>query len=177
MENQILGIGSRVKHPQFGKGVVIQVSSESYEVTFIEYGTKRIMKTFEDLEIIEAAETPEDLVSYDKMEKRIIRILRYFSDIQETVDMARKWKGGKIVIEPGDPGMQGKEIPIDSFFHKIIMVRDRIRVMEQRINSSDLSNDDKVNLQQYITRIYGSLTTFNILFANKEDQFVGERTK
>jgi hypothetical protein len=78
------------------------------------------------------------------------------------------------VLEPGDKSLKSKEIPIDGFFHKIVMVRDRLRVMEQRINSSKLEEDEKVNLQQYITRIYGSLTTFNILFADKDDYFVGD---
>lgn len=81
-----------------------------------------------------------------------------------------------MVLKPGETGLKDKEIPIDQFFHKIVMVRDRLRVMEQRINSSKLDDEDKVNLQQYITRIYGSLTTFNILFRNKEQHFVGEKT-
>jgi hypothetical protein len=97
--------------------------------------------------------------------------------MQETVDIAKRWRGGRLILEPGDTSLKGKDLPIDTFFHKIVMVRDRIRVMEQRINSSNLSEDDKISLQQYITRIYGSLTTFNVLFENKEDQFVGDRSK
>lgn len=82
------------------------------------------------------------------------------------------------MLNPGDPNLTPKEIPISTFFHKIVMVRDRLRVMEQKINASDLLSDqEKVDLQQYITRIYGSLTTFNVLFKNKSDQFVGERSK
>ncbi|MFZ1255152.1 MAG: hypothetical protein WAR77_02315, partial [Saprospiraceae bacterium] len=72
-------------------------------------------------------------------------------------------------------GLKEKEIPIEKFFHKIVMLRDRLRVMEQRINSSNLTDEEKINLQQYITRIYGSLTTFNVLFRHKEHQFVGEK--
>ena len=90
--------------------------------------------------------------------------------------MGNRWLGGKIVLQPGDVSMKPKEIPIDVFFNKIIMLRDRLRVMEQRINAHDkLSEEDKINLQQYLTRIYGSLTTFNVMFKNNEDHFVGEK--
>ena len=82
-----------------------------------------------------------------------------------------------MILKPGEESLKSKEIPIETFFHKIVMVRDRLRVMEQRINSSKLTDEEKVNLQQYITRIYGSLTTFNILFKNKEDQFRGDGGK
>ena len=83
-----------------------------------------------------------------------------------------------MVLYPGDEGLKEKELPIETFFHKIVMIRDRIRVMEQRINSSkNLSDEEKINLQQYITRVYGSLTTFNVLFRYKEDSFVGEKSK
>ena len=80
-------------------------------------------------------------------------------------------------MEPGDTNLQGKELSIDSFFHKITMVRDRLRVMEQKVNSSNLEEQEKIDLQQYITRIYGSLTTFNVLFKLKTQQFVGQRSK
>jgi len=98
--------------------------------------------------------------------------------VQEVVPLGDKWKDGLMILQPGDTSLKSKEIPIDNFFHKIVMVRDRIRVMEQRINASKLlSDEDKVNLQQYITRIYGSLTTFNVLFKNKEDFFKGDSSK
>ena len=91
--------------------------------------------------------------------------------------MADKWKGGKLILDPGD-GTASNEMPIDTFFHKMVMVRDRIRVMEQKINSSkNLDDQEKVDLQQYITRIYGSLTSFNVLFKAKGDHFVGEKGK
>jgi len=102
-------------------------------------------------------------------------MLLSLTDIQHPVHMADKWKGGKLIFKPGNDSLKEKEMPIDAFFHKIVMVRDRIRVMEQRINASDLTDDEKVALQQYITRIYGSLTSFNVLFADKDEYFVGEK--
>jgi len=94
--------------------------------------------------------------------------------LQELLPMGEKWTGGKMILQPANPLLQGKEIPIETFFHKIVMLRDRLRVLEQNINSNaKLSDEEKVDLQQYITRIYGSLTTFNILFAEKDHYFVG----
>lgn len=83
-----------------------------------------------------------------------------------------------MLLKPGNPALQAKEIPVDTFFHKIVMLRDRLRVLEQNINAhSVLTDEEKINLQQYITRIYGSLTTFNVLFASKEDYFVGAKSE
>jgi hypothetical protein len=105
-------------------------------------------------------------------------MLKQWSDISEIIPIADRWKGGKIILEPKDTNLASKEIPIDTFFHKIVMVRDRVRVMEQKINSSKILDDqEKVDLQQYITRIYGSLTTFNVLFKIKEQQFSGAKSK
>ncbi|MFZ4412429.1 MAG: hypothetical protein ACOYOV_05035 [Bacteroidales bacterium] len=175
MKDTELGIGSRVKHPQFGKGVVVQLRSDAYEITFIETGTRQIMREYEGLEIIEAVETPDDFLTYEKIEKSMIRVLRRFSDIHETVPMGVKWTNGRLVMYPGDNSLKEKEIPIDAFFHKIVMIRDRVRVLEQKLNSSKLTDEEKVEMQQYITRIYGSLTTFNVMFKNKEDYFVGDK--
>ena len=175
MEDMELGVGSRVKHPQFGKGVIVQVRSDAWEITFIDHGMRIIQRDFEGMEILEAVETPVGTVTYEKLEKSLIRVLQRFSDNQEVVPLGSRWKGGKLVLFPGEPGLKEKEIPMETFFHKIVMVRDRLRVMEQKINSSNLTDDEKVELEQYITRIYGSLTTFNVLFKNKEDQFAGEK--
>ncbi|MCC7317540.1 MAG: hypothetical protein IT219_03350 [Bacteroidales bacterium] len=175
MSNDLtLGIGSRVKHPQYGKGVVIQVYTDSYEITFLDYGTKTILKSFQGIEILEFVSSETDLLSFEKVEKVFSRMIRKFSDLQEVVHIGNKWKGGIVLLQPGDRDLKPKEIPVDTFFHKIVMVRDRLRVMEQKINASALSDAEKVDLQQYITKIYGSLTTFNVLFAEKDDYFTGD---
>ncbi|TPN89025.1 hypothetical protein [Aquimarina algicola] len=169
----ILGIGSRIKHEKYGLGVVTNVTSKMYWVTFIENGLETI-DVNEDFEVIEGVEDEVDTISFYEVEKTLKQIIKNYSDISEIVTIADKWKGGKLILEPNDTNLASKEIPIETFFHKIVMVRDRIRVMEQKINSSSsLDDQEKVDLQQYITRIYGSLTTFNVLFKNKSHQFVG----
>jgi len=172
---KLLGIGSRIKHPEHGMGVVTNVTSKYYWVTFIEKGIETI-ELEEEIEIIESVEDEVDTVSFFEVEKMLKSILEKYSGIGPKVSIADKWKGGKLILEPGTQ-TQNKEVPIDTFFNKIVMVRDRIRVMEQKINSSNLEQSEKIDLQQYITRIYGSLTTFNVLFKNQSDYFVGEKTK
>lgn len=114
-----------------------------------------------------------DLGDLDKID-RIVRVAVRDELGIEPVAMAGKWEGGKVVIWPREEGLAAKELPIDALFHKVVMVRDRLRTLEQRINAHPkLSDEEKVELQQYITRCYGSLTTFNALFKDKEDQFKG----
>lgn len=177
MTDLTLGIGSRVKHSEFGAGVVIQVWSDAYDITFMDYGTRQIVRSADELEVLDFASPDPDLISYEQVERMMARVIRRFGDVQETVELGDKWKDGMLTLSPGDSALKGKTMSIESFFHKIVMVRDRLRVMEQRINSSKLSDEEKVNLQQYITRIYGSLTSFNVLFAEKSDCFVGDKGK
>ncbi|WP_372795046.1 hypothetical protein [Lutibacter sp.] len=172
---KLLGIGSRIKHTEFGLGVVTNVTSKHYWVTFIENGLETINLDSE-FEIIESVEDEVDTVSFFEVESTLRNMLKQWSDISEIIPIADKWKGGNLILEPKDTSLSSKEIPIDAFFHKIVMVRDRIRVMEQKINSSKLDDQDKVDLQQYITRIYGSLTTFNVLFKIKEQHFIGSKS-
>jgi hypothetical protein len=174
---QLLGIGSRIDHSEFGKGVITNVTSKHYWVTFMENGLETIGLDA-DFEVIEALEDEVDTISFSEVEQSLITILKRWSDASSITPIADKWKGGNLVLEPKDSSLSNKEIPIETFFHKIVMVRDRIRVMEQKINASkNLDDQERVDLQQYITRIYGSLTTFNVLFKSQSDNFVGERTK
>ncbi len=102
--------------------------------------------------------------------KEVVR--EVLNQYQAPVEMAGKWDGGMILLKPGDSSMQSKEIDIEGFFHKVVMVRDRLRVLEQKINANaKLSDVEKAEMQQYVTRCYGSLTTFNVLFKKEEDRF------
>jgi len=171
----ILGIGSRIRHATFGDGVVINVKSLGYVVTFLEHGVK-VIKLDTPFEIIEALEPDSDLVSLFDVEQSLNKILQKWLDSTETIALGDKWRGGKIILKPGRNDLSSKEMPIDGFFHKIVMMRDRLRVLEQRVNASQLLDDDKVNIQQYITKIYGSMTSFNVLFKQPEHYFVGEKS-
>jgi hypothetical protein len=176
MQKISLGIGSRVRHPQFGDGVIVQIKPEEYMITFMQHGMREIERTYDQLEIIDANDADNDLVSLADIEVLLVNVIRKYSDIQERVEMGNKWMGGTLTLKPGDTSLKSKEVPIDVFFGKIVMLRDRLRVLEQHINSNKkLSEEDKVDLQQYITRCYGSLTTFNVLFRYTTDQFVGEK--
>lgn len=173
---KLLGIGSRINHAEYGKGVVTNVSSKEYWVTFIDGGLETIDLDSE-FEVIEAAENEVDTISFYDVEQSLLSILKKWNGLGEPVAIGDKWKGGNMKLVPGQAGLAAKDVPIDVFFHKIVMLRDRLRVMEQKINASNLEEIEKVELQQYITRIYGSLTTFNVLFKSQSDYFVGEKSK
>ncbi len=168
---ELLGIGSRVEHPAYGPGVIIRLHEVAYDVCFMQYGIKQVGKTYSAWESIIERVEPQTEVDYSQAEQSLIRILENYNAIDNPVDLGDKWQNGTMLLKPFDPTLKAKEIPIETFFHKIVMIRDRLRVMEQRINSSGLTDEEKVNLQQYISRIYGSLTSFNILFKYKEDHF------
>jgi len=150
------GVGSRLQHTQFGPGVIVGVRYATYLISFIHHGIKEVAKLDPALE----------------------EIMPSWGGYAETVPLGDRWRGGSLILQPYDKSQKPKEMPIEDFFHKVVMLRDRLRVLEQNINShKGLSDEDKVNLQQYITRCYGSLTSFNLLFRNKEQYFVGEKGK
>jgi hypothetical protein len=122
-----------------------------------------------------ALDLPEEILSMTREEfaQAIREVLR-----EETlhVPLAPKWEGGMVLLKPRDTQMQPKEIPLDQLFHKVVMIRDRLRVLEQKINAHDkLTDAEKVDIQSYVTKCYGSLTTFNVLFRDEKDRFVGEK--
>ena len=176
-ENQLnLGIGTRLQHTQYGPGVVVGVRYATYLISFINHGIKEIDKTDPHLDEIIAENVTAEVETVSEVEKSLLKILRQWSDVTEIVPIGDKWIGGTMVLQTADKTLKPKEIPIDDFFHKIVMLRDRLRVLEQNINSNKkLSDEEKVSIQQYITRCYGSLTTFNVLFKNKEHWFVGDK--
>jgi hypothetical protein len=116
--------------------------------------------------------TPEHSNSTVDLELLLRRIIREESGIT-AVAPAEKWRGGTLVLRPGTPGLQEKSWPIETFFHKVVMLRNRLRTLEQQVNAADLADDVKIRLQSYISGCYGSLTSFNVLFADEDDQFKG----
>jgi hypothetical protein len=120
---------------------------------------------------------PEDLLDMDADQFRRVlsEVIRDELGVGD-VEIAGKWQGGEMILKPSKEGLQEKRIPIEGLFRKIVTIRDKLRVLEQRINSHPrLGDDEKVQLQQYVTGCYGSLTTFNVLFADREDQFIGQK--
>ncbi|HMD53485.1 MAG TPA: hypothetical protein VKJ65_02910 [Phycisphaerae bacterium] len=171
-----LTIGLKIRHPQYGIGVVKALNEHTAEIRFDD-GTRTIEPDMSGV-------TPaEPTVSVSGLEMPLKQFIE--STIQGTVDklgfekpdavienLGARWQGGKLVLHPADATLQTKEVPLEVFFHKVVGVRNQLRVLEQKMNAHEkLSDGEKVEMQQYITRCYGSLTTFNILFKNKEDQF------
>jgi hypothetical protein len=176
MDQLTLGIGTRLQHTQYGPGVIVGVKYAVYLISFIHHGLKEINKEDPQLDEIIPENATAEIETQSEAERSLLGILRLWGGLSEVVPLGDKWKGGTMILQPGDKSVKSKEVPIDIFFHKIVMARDRLRVLEQQINGhKGLSDEEKVNLQQYITRIYGSFTTFNVLFRNKEQWFIGEK--
>lgn len=171
-----LGVGTRLQHTQYGPGVIVGVRYATYLISFINHGIKEVEKTDPHLDEIIPENVTTEIETVSETEQSLLRILRMWMGMGEVVPLGDRWRGGMMLLQPADKTQKPKEVPIDVFFHKIVMLRDRLRVLEQNINAhKQLSDEEKVNLQQYITRIYGSLTTFNVLFKEKEHWFVGEK--
>ena len=176
MKIQELTIGLKIRHPQYGFGIVKKLDEHTAEIRFDDV----VRSVDPELSSITPAEPIVAATGLDMP-------LRQFVDsiIQGTVDrlgiekpdvivenLGVRWHGGKVVLHPADPTLQTKEVPLEIFFHKVVGIRNQLRVLEQKINAHEkLTDGEKIEMQQYITRCYGSLTTFNVLFKNKEDQF------
>ena len=173
-----LTVGTRVDHEKYGEGIISKSTSLTYKVIFVRGGEIEFSKMSVEFDIIEENEVEDNQpkLNIKEVEKMIKFILDRYNGIEHKVALGDKWQGGTLTMQPANLDLKPKEMPIETFFHKIVMMRDRLRVLEQNINSHNiLTDEDKVNLQQYISRIYGSMTSFNVLFDDKEDYFVGSK--
>jgi len=176
MNAPILTVGMKITHPHHGEGIVEKVSAGSADIRF-----GNVLRTI-DPRLAEIS-VPEPTVKVGDVEVPLKQFVE--GVIESVVDrlgverpgadvsgLGQRWQNGKVVLHPADPTLQTKEVPMEVFFHKIVGMRNQLRVLEQKINAHDkLSDGEKLEMQQYITRCYGSMTTFNILFKEKEDQF------
>jgi hypothetical protein len=171
-----LHIGMKVRHPQYGIGVVRSLTEQTAEISFDD-APRTIAPASSDLQPAESTATLTELKMpltslIRETAQAVVDALGIEQKDTVVEGLANRWQQGNLVLQPADSSLQPKEVPLETFFHKIVMIRNNLRVLEQKVNASDkLSEADKFDMQQYITRCYGSLTTFNILFKNKEDQF------
>ncbi len=173
-----LGIGAKITHPAYGEGVVFGMDDHRYRIYFREHGEKELGKAYDGFQLIEAAPAITSTVELEDVVSAVKNVFDMYYEVTEIVELGDRWEGGVLLLQPEDTSLKAKEIPMENFFHKIVMLRDRLRVMEQKLNAHPkLTDAEKVEMQQYITRIYGSLTTFNVLFKSKKDWFVGESSK
>lgn len=168
-------IGSKINHPSFGEGVIFGMDESKYRIYFKEIGEKELAISYDGYELLEAGESTASggsSISIEDIVSAVENVFEQYSDQPQPVEIGEKWDDGLLILKPGDDNLAVKEIPISTFFGKIISVREKLRVLEQNINNHNSLNDsEKLHLQQYISRTYGSLTTFNVIFANKTDHF------
>lgn len=178
MRIESLHVGMMVRHPQYGVGRVKALNERAADVQF-EEGLRTIDPEASGLRPAEPAVAVSGLEQplREFIEQTVTNVLDRLNierPAESAQGLAPRWHGGRMVLHPRDATLQTKEIPLEVFFHKIVMMRNNLRVLEQKINGHDrLSEGEKVELQHYITRCYGSMTTFNLLFRDKADQFSG----
>ena len=176
MKIESLHVGMKVRHPQYGVGTVKTISEHAAEVRFDD-GQRTVEPQSAGLEAAEPQVAVSGLnqplaLFVQETAAAAVRALGLEKPESVTDQMLARWHNGRMVLHPADPALQTKEVPLEVFFHKIVMVRNNLRVLEQKVNAHEkLTDAEKVEMQQYITRSYGSMTTFNVLFRSKEDQF------
>jgi hypothetical protein len=165
-----LGIGTLVTHGEYGRGRVVRYQDDGYWIAFKNGESHWVGYTSDQLKTLEAAGEPE----LDRLKQAVREVLLDYGWLDADLELGRRWLGGTLRLIPGQEGAQPKDVPLEAFFKKIVGIREKLRVLEQKINNHpSLSAEEKLDLQAYLTRCYGSLTTFNVLFANKSGWFVG----
>jgi len=165
-----LGVGTIVRHTQFGLGRVVAYEPSQYVIVFRGGDTRRVAWSFDGLEVDERKGDPET----DRIRQAVRDVLGEHGWIDVDLELAPRWAGGTLRLIPARTDLQPKEVPIEVFFKKIVGIRDRLRVLEQKINAHPtLAPEDKLEFQGYLTRCYGSLTTFNVLFAAEGSRIHG----
>jgi hypothetical protein len=171
MTNPSFGLGSIVRHRDFGRGRVVGYDQERYVMLFAGGDVKMVAFTFDGLTADGSAGDPE----LDRITQAVREVLGDHGWLDVDLELGKRWVGGTLKLVPGKDDTQAKDVPIEMFLKKLIGVRDKLRVLEQKLNSHpSLSPEEKLELQGYITRCYGSLTTFNVLFSNRASWFVGQ---
>lgn len=181
MKIEELHIGMQVKHPQHGLGTVRGLTEHSASIQFND-ALRDVAPGLSDLMPAEATASVRGLERplrpfITELIEETIRRLGLAKPDEVVEQLGNRWRGGMLVLKSADPTLQPKEVELETFFHKIVMMRNNLRVLEQKVNGVEaLSSADKFDLQQYITRCYGSMTTFNVLFKDKDDQFSTQRS-
>ena len=176
MKIEALHLGMQIRHPKYGTGTVKRILEHTADIHFDD-GIHTVAPETSELSPAEAqaAMSGLEVPLSQFIDQVVVSTLRAVGvERPEAIvdELGARWHKGRMVMHPADPALQTKEVPLETFFHKVVMIRNNLRVLEQKINSHpQLTDGEKVELQQYISRCYGSMTTFNLLFKEKEDQF------
>jgi hypothetical protein len=166
-----LGLGIIVRHRDFGRGRIVAYDEDRYVILFPGGDAKTVAFTFDGLEPQDGTGDPE----LDRIAQAMRQVLGDHGWLDVELELGKRWVGGTLKLVPGRDETQVKDVPIEVFLKKLVGIRDRLRVLEQKINSHpSLAAEEKLELQGYVTRCYGSLTTFNVLFANRASGFAGQ---